>query len=252
MRPDGSTRFHRRHLSAAILLAAVLVAGGYSAYSVFAHRSSEKRVDRTTDNNEGAETQFQQKLAARSPAEELAAAQRETDPEKRAAQLRAALQAWGRLAPDAATQWVLARPPEERLIDASVVLIALADRPSEAIRIGQRFCKEDPGFVREHGNSVLTVLTATGEFDQAVKFASLGGPERNEWVARAFADWTELAPSAAARAALAFENDDALSVVFATWAAQNPAAAARFTAGHSDTPTAQRAALTALAKGTGG
>lgn len=252
MRPERPTRFNRSRFGAAVLLVAVLAAGGYWSYSAFQHSAPQKPMDSAQANNESTETPFQQKLAARSPAEELAEAQRETDPEKRAARLRAALQAWARLAPDAATKWVLTRPPEERLVDASVVLVALADRPKEVVRIGHRFCKEDPTFVREHGNSVLTVLTASGEFDQAVNFASLGGPERNEWVARTFAGWTELAPTAAARAALAFENDDAISVVFATWAAQNPKAAARFTSAQGDQPTVHRAALQALAKGEGG
>lgn len=252
MRPERPTRFNRSRFGAAVLLVAVLAAGGYWSYSGFQHNTPERPPDSALANNESTETSFQQKLAARSPAEELADAQREADPEKRAARLRAALQAWARLAPDAAAQWVLARPPSERLVDASVVLVALADRPTEAMRIGHRFCKEDPTYVREHGNSVLTVLTAAGEFDKAVNFASLGGPERNEWVARTFAGWTELAPAAAARAALAFENDDAVAVVFTTWAAQNPKAAARFTSTQGDFPTAYRAALQVLAKGTDG
>jgi len=217
-------------------------------YSPAAYRDP-REVDPAASSPPSGETPAQQNLAPAAAANELAAAQRERDPEKRATKVRSALQAWARIAPDAAAHWVLAQPAQERLVDASVVLIALADRPDDAVRIGRRFCDGDSAHILEHGHSLLTVLNAAGEFERAVNFASLGGPERSEWVAHTFTSWAELAPAGAARAALTFEGDDAVAIVFNAWAAHNPAAAARYTSGASDLSAAQRAAVTALAQG---
>ena len=145
--------------------------------------------------------------------------------------------------PDAAATAALALPAESRLAAAEEILTALADRPGEAVRIAERFCREDRAFVREHGNTLIAVLTAAREHERAVSFAAAGGPERSEWLARAFQGWIESAPVVAAGTALAFEGDDASPPAFAAWAERDPRALARFAA---QSPAAQAAARDAL------
>lgn len=253
--PQALFRFTSRHLVLACVLVALVGAGVYRLYSPSEHvqiSPSASPLPVITVNPPGSAA-GKSSGPLDSPLDELAAAQREKDPDRRAAQIRSALQAWARIAPDAAAKWVLAQPPQQRLVHASVVLIALADRADDAVRITRVFCQQDPLYVREHGNSLVAVLTTAGEFERAVNFASLGGPERGEWITRTFSAWSELAPAEAARAALALEGDDAVSVVFTTWAARHASIAQRYTTGTTDLAAAERAAVLALARdGSGG
>lgn len=175
-----------------------------------------------------------------SSAQALTDAAHETDSFHRNQLVQSAFQDWAHRDCDGAATWVLAQPNQERLSQASALLIALADRPDDAVRVAQRLCKEDPHFVREHGDTLVAVLTAAGEFSHAVDFAGQGGPERNNWVSEVFTRWAESAPAAAAEAAIAFHGDDALPAVFTTWAAQNRRAAVYFVTTSPGIDPAQR------------
>ena len=150
-------------------------------------------------------------------------------------------------APDDAVAAVLALPDDGRLAAATALLTALADRTDDVVRAAQRLCRDDSVFVREHGDTLITILTAAGEHARAVEFAALGGPERGEWLARVFRIWSEHAPAAAATAALAFDGDDAAPAAFRPWAARDALAVARFAAqtGTDDARAAARDALLA-------
>lgn len=155
------------------------------------------------------------------------------------------LQRLALIAPDDAAASVLALPDDERLAPATALLTALAERTDDLVRVAQRLCREDQVFVREHGDTLITILMAAGEHAHAVEFAALGGPERGEWLARAFRLWSEQAPEKAAEAALAFNGDDAAPAAFRPWAARDALAVARFAA-RTDTDNARRAAHEAL------
>lgn len=167
----------------------------------------------------------------------------ETDPVIRAGKVRAALHDWTATAPDAAAAWVLGQPADERLDHATTLLIALANQPEDAARIAKLLCAKDPAFIREHGDTLVTVLTENKLFGAALGFAEIGGPERAQWISITLARWAEQQPQLAAEAALALAEPDGFPVVVATWSARDPAAVAEFARQIPD-PTARTAALT--------
>ncbi len=167
----------------------------------------------------------------------------ETDPATRAGKVRTALHDWTAVAPDAAAAWVLTTPGDERLDHATTLLIALANQPEDAARIAKLLCVKDPAFIREHGDTLVTVLTENKLFSAALSFAEIGGPERAQWISITLARWAEQQPQLAAEAALALAEPDGLPVVVATWSARDPAAVAEFARQIPD-PTARTAALT--------
>lgn len=138
------------------------------------------------------------------------------------------MDAWVATSPDAACAWVLGRPAGDRLDAATTLLIAAADHPGLAARLAARLCAEDTTFVRDHGDTLVTVLGAQGRFDAALAFARMGGPEHSEWLQRVLTDWARQDPRAAVRAALDQPEDEGLPQVAAVWAAHDPAALADF------------------------
>ena len=162
-----------------------------------------------------------------------------TDPLRR----RAALRDWAATAPDAAAAWVLTQSVDTRLDDATALLIALADRPDEAARVARLLCEKDPAFIREHGDTLVTVLTENKMYAAALRFAEIGGPERAQWISVTLARWAEEQPQLAAEAALALAEPDGFPTVIATWSARDPAALAEY-ARLIPNPNARTAALT--------
>lgn len=173
----------------------------------------------------------------------LASAVREPDPVIRAGRIRAVLHDWTLADPTAATAWVLSTPVNERLDHATTLLIALANQPEDAARVARLLCEKDPAFIREHGDTLVTVLTENKLFGAALRFAEIGGPERAQWISLTLARWAEQQPQLAAEAALALAEPDGFPVVVATWSARDPAAVAEFARQIPD-PNARTAALT--------
>lgn len=164
----------------------------------------------------------------RDPAGVLQLARREADPERRTRLVRTSLQNWAAVDPEAAGTWVLGLPDEERLDAATAVLLSLAGRPASAVALAQRLCREDPVFVREHGGTLVTILAGTGQFDTALRFAELGGPERSEWLTQALQLWTRQDPVRAAKATLSHADGEGFTVVATAWAGRDPAGLADF------------------------
>lgn len=121
---------------------------------------------------------------------------------------------------------ILRLPVEQRLAAATELLVAAAEHPGRASRLARRLCQEDPSLVREHGNTLVAVLGAQHEFEAALAFAELGGPERSAWLQRCLEDWVREDPVAALRATLAQPGAEGLPEVAARWAERDPAAAA--------------------------
>ena len=152
----------------------------------------------------------------------------EADPAIRTHKIRAVLHDWAATDSDTAATWVLAQPPDTRLDHATTLLIALASQPDEAARIARLLCAKDPAFIREHGDTLVTVLTESNLFGAALRFAEIGGPERAQWISLTLARWAESQPQLAAEAALALGEPDGFPAVIATWSARDPAALAEF------------------------
>ncbi len=123
---------------------------------------------------------------------------------------------------------VLRLPVDQRLAAATALLIAAAEEPGLASRLARRLCAADPIFRREHGDTLITMLGASHQFEAALAFAELGGPERSVWLQRCLEDWAETDPGAAMQAALAQPGGEGLAHVAAQWAERDPAAAAEF------------------------
>lgn len=132
------------------------------------------------------------------------------------------------LAPNPAATSILSRPPADRLAAASALLIDLADAPEAAANLARTLCALDPDFVREHGSTLVTVLTSAGSYPAALHFAANGGPERVHWLELTFAHWARADPRAAVEAALARPDQDGLSIVCAEWNKRDPAGFAFF------------------------
>ena len=150
-------------------------------------------------------------LAMRDPARALQRATAAADGRAREELRHAALCGWARVAPEAAADWVLAAPVDQRLAAAASVVIGAVEQPEAAMRVARRLCAADPTFVREHGHTVIAALGAAGEFAAAQQFAELGGPERALWMCSVFARWAQADPAAALKAAQALEDGDALA-----------------------------------------
>ena len=173
----------------------------------------------------------------------MTTARRETDPALRAGKVRTVLHDWAAAEPDAAAAWVLFTPADERLEHATTLLIALANQPDAAARLARLLCEKDPAFIREHGDTLVTVLAENKLFAAALRFAEIGGPERAQWISLTLARWAEQQPQLAAEAALALAEPDGFPTVIASWSARDPAALAEFARQVPD-PTARTAALT--------
>ena len=115
--------------------------------------------------------------------------------------------------PEAAAIWALNQPAEKRLDAVAAVLIGAAKDSDERLRLAARFCRDDPVFIREHGSTLITVLVANGEFRAAEAFAEMGGPERPAWMRTTFSQWARADLAAAAQAAVASDDAEAIAAV---------------------------------------
>jgi hypothetical protein len=135
---------------------------------------------------------------------------------------------WARVDPAAAGRWILGLPDAERLEAATNVLVALADRPASALALAQHLCREDPGFVRDHGETLVVLFAETDRPEMALRFAELGGPERSAWLALTLQIWARKDPARAAEAALSMDDGDGFARAATEWAARDPEGLAGF------------------------
>ncbi|HEX2854174.1 MAG TPA: hypothetical protein VHO24_13135 [Opitutaceae bacterium] len=200
------------------------------------------------------------KLAANDPAAALAEAVRETDPELRQRLVNAVLKAWAAKEPDAAARAALTWPGADRVGPIAAVLEGVASRPSDALRLGTFFCREDPAWAPEHGRALIAALSEAGQFSAAVSFALVGGAEvegedRNKLLTAAFAGWSQREPQLAAIAATSDlpeegMRQEALIAVMANWRRLTPDAAEKFV--EQLPPGPERTALVAALAATKG
>jgi hypothetical protein len=167
------------------------------------------------------------------PAQALAEAVQETDPELRRKRILAILRAWAAVEPDAAALAALEWPAENRMEPIAAVLAGVATQnPDDALRLGTFFCREDPAWAPEHGRALIAELSQAGQFSAAVGFAlaggaSVDGEERNKWLTTAFAGWAQREPQLAALAATSDlpesgMQQEALISVVSRWRQLNP------------------------------
>jgi hypothetical protein len=174
------------------------------------------------------------------PAQALAEAVRESDPQLRRTRIMSVLREWAAIEPDAAARAAMAWPGSDRVDPVAAVFGGVAGRPDDALRLGTFFCREDPAWAPEHGRALIDALAQAGQFSAAVSFALVGGAEvdgeeRNTCLTTAFAGWAQHEPQLAALAATSDlpENgmqQEALIVVVSRWRKLNPEGPEKFLA----------------------
>ncbi len=174
-------------------------------------------------------------LAARAPLRAVADAEGCTSQPLRTALFEAAFRGWGRVAPDAAVEWILTQTNAAFDPDAAVasVLKGTGGDSEQAVQVALHACELDPEQARNYGDALIYALGQHGSFRAAADFASRAPDAlRGEWLAAAYGSWTSYQPDAAATAALALEDPvvrrGALDAVIAHWGSINPEALADF------------------------
>ncbi len=168
-------------------------------------------------------------LAATDPQRALTLALDETNRDRRALWLHAALCGWAARAPCAAAAWIDAhRTLDRENAESAVMEGALTAGPDHAVALAEQWIQQNPANARLHANQLLRVLSDRGTFEAGIAFtATLPLDQRTEAAATAWQYWARSQPEraldAAQRLVDAPARQSALEAIADGWAYANPA-----------------------------
>jgi hypothetical protein len=170
------------------------------------------------------------KLARQNPLEAVALARSEKNPNLSRQMLDAAFTGWGATDATRAADWILAQPEgslDSNAAISSVLRGAVQQDPEVAVQLMQHLNQINPSQAREYGDALISALGQYGSFQRAADFAATGSNEnRAEWLATAFANWSNYQPEDAAAFALGLGDSGtraaAIDAVIPNWAQINP------------------------------
>jgi hypothetical protein len=173
-------------------------------------------------------------IALRSPQRAIGWARAQTDPTLRRRCVFAAIRAWGEHNPNAAVDWSLNQPEDERQTDLEAALAGAALQPQQAVAIVRGLLKYyDP---TDHVNAAPALVVALNnacQFQTALDFIKDSPPDlQSDWMRTTFQRWGASQPQEAIQALNSIPDDNLRRYAFQTlvesWSAQQPAAAAEY------------------------
>lgn len=168
-----------------------------------------------------------EQLATKNPTQAISWALTETDPDRRAELVQAALRGWASIDGDAAANWALHQTYAEHGQALSAVFNGANKSPDKAVQLADRLAKEDPAHTADYRSYLIFSLGTVGEFSRAAEYAAASAPElQTQLLTSAFNRWARQEPEVAARAALRLPEPSmqraAFQAALGGWAQANP------------------------------
>lgn len=179
-------------------------------------------------------------IVSRSPQRAIDWARAQTDATLRRRCLVAAIRAWGERYPNAAVDWALTQPEDERQTDLEAALNGAVTQPQLAVAIVRGLLKYyDPADHVNAAPALVVALNNAGQFQTALDFINdAPADERAEWTRATFQRWGASQPQEAIQALNSITDDklrdDAFRGVIASWSTQSPSALADYAASLPD------------------
>lgn len=168
-----------------------------------------------------------ERLGAQNSTQAISWALTESDPDRRAELVQAALRGWASVDCDAAANWALHQSYAEHGQAMSAVFNGANKTPEKALQLADRLSREDPARTGDYRSYLIFSLGSVGEFSRAADYAAASPPEQQtQLLTSAFNRWARQEPEVAARAALRLPDASmqraAFQAALGGWAQSNP------------------------------
>lgn len=168
-------------------------------------RQSEHRDPRSTRSPDA--IAWLEELGKKNSVQAISWALTESDSDRRAELVQAALRGWASIDCDAAANWALHQNYAELGQAMSAVFNGANRSPERTVQLAERLGREDPAHAADYGSYLIFALGAVGEYSRAAAYAGeSSGEVGTQLLTSAYTTWARREPGPAVQAALQLQD----------------------------------------------